>query len=151
MKIPSPRRMLVIGNSNAGRSQMIEAYVNAVAGERWLAISAGAEPDERVAGLTVLALAKAGLREPTSTRSIAQAMDRSAARFDVVITVSEDAAALATRLSRRGVPTLHWPLPDPTIVAGELEDRLEIYRAVLEAVRSKVDDFLAEADPAIAA
>lgn len=151
MKITTPRRMLVIGDSNAGRSQMIEAYVNAVAGGRWRAVSAGAAPNERVASLTVLALAKAGLGEPTSTRSIAQVMDRSVARFDVVITVSEDAAALATQLSRRGILTLHWPLPDPTTGAGVLEDRLETYRAVLDAVRSKVDDFLAEADSAVAA
>ena len=130
---------------------MIEAYVNAIAGDRWSATSAGAEPDAKVASLTVLALAEIGLSATAGTRSTAEIEGSGSPLIDVVITVSEDAAAAATNMSRRGILTLHWPLPDPTAAAGAFEERLEIYRAVLETIRSKVEDFLAEAGSAVAA
>ena len=138
------RNLLMIGNGNVGRSIMAEAYVNAVADGTWLAASAGAQPAGKINPLAALTLAEFDLRPALRSKSWIEFTGPDAPLLDVVITVSEEAAGEACPVWRGAPRMLHWPLPDPTLAAGTLEDRMAAFRAVFDAIRMNVDRFLAE-------
>jgi protein-tyrosine-phosphatase len=59
-------------------------------------------------------------------------------RFDLVVTLSEDAReAVATRGLEAG-SNEHWPTPDPTIVEGNREAVLSAYRTLRDTLQQKV-------------
>lgn len=61
--------------------------------------------------------------------------------FDEVITVCDDAneacPAFPNAKNRR-----HWSFPDPSKAQGSEEERLQVYRAVRDAIRQKIEEEL---------
>jgi arsenate reductase (thioredoxin) len=151
MMIDKARNLLIVGNGNVGRSIMAEAYVNAVADGAWLASSAGAQPAGRISPLAAITLAEFDLRPQLRSKSWTEFSGPDAPLMDVVITVSEAAAGDGCPLWRGAPRMLHWPIPDPTLAVGTLEDRMAAFRAVFDAIRVNVDQFLAEESSAGAA
>ncbi|MEQ1614808.1 MAG: arsenate reductase ArsC [Hyphomicrobiaceae bacterium] len=146
-----PRNLLIVGTGNVGRSIMAEAYVNAVAEGAWKASSAGAQPAGRINPLAAITLAEFDLRPSLRSKSWTEFSGPGGPLMEVVITVSEEAAGEACPLWRGTPRMLHWPIPDPTLAVGTLEDRMAAFRAVFDAIKMNVDRFLAEEASAAAA
>ncbi|HEX5633055.1 MAG TPA: arsenic resistance N-acetyltransferase ArsN2, partial [Gemmatimonadales bacterium] len=115
-----PLHVLVVCTGNSARSQVAEALLATLGGERIAAASAGARPAERVNPGALEVLARHGIewagREPQSIDAVA---DR---RWDVVITVCDHAKEACPVLPGQPV-MVHWGLPDPAHVPGEAERR----------------------------
>ena len=115
--------ILFVCRHNTGRSQMAEAYLRRIAGDRVEVASAGtvaaAEPDPGV----VAAMAEDGIDIRAARPKLFD--DRQAARADRIITMGCDVA---------GVPRIDddWGLPDPK---GESPERL---RQIRDAVKMRV-------------
>jgi arsenate reductase (thioredoxin) len=143
MSTTTQRTFLVVGTANATRSIMAAAYINSISTGQWTAFSAGSRPTGRVNPLTVTTLAEAGLRpdqlESTSWNEFARA---DAGVLDLVITICDQAANDTSPLWPGTPLTLHWPIPDPAIVAGTLDVRMATFRAVFDLIRHNVDDLL---------
>lgn len=139
------RNLLVLCKTNAARSIMVETCVNA-AGQGWQAFSAGTHPASKLNTYTALALRERGLvldpdRRP---KSYAEFMRADAPRFDVVLTVCEDIAWEKLPAWAGAPRLLHWALPDPTAADCTPSERADMFRAVLDLVEKRVDDFLGE-------
>jgi arsenate reductase len=145
-----PRHVLFLCTGNCCRSQMAEALLRHVGGERFVAHSAGSNPTGYVHPLAIAALEQLGVPLPDDARS--KSWDEFAGQpMDVVVTVCDHAAELCPAWWGDGLRT-HWPMPDPSFYPGTQEERLAFAVRVAERLRLKIErlvslDFDA-ADPA---
>jgi len=127
-------KVLFICTHNSARSQMAEAFLNHLGGERFRAWSAGTEPGH-VHPLAVEVMAEIGL-DITSQR--AKSVDRFLGHpFNYVSTVC-DRARESCPVFPHAARHLHWDLPDPSQAEGSHEERLATFRWVRDQVREHV-------------
>ena len=133
----APIAVLFLCNANSGRSQIGEALLSKLGGERFTVQSAGGQPGP-VSELAVSVLSEAGIdwRGARSKR-----IDEVSGPFDFVITLSdsmrESCAAIEGPHS-----TLHWHLPDPARGDGPPEARLASYRRVRDEISLRLVPFV---------
>lgn len=59
--------------------------------------------------------------------------------FDVVISLAPEAQHRAVELSRgRAVELVYWPTPDPTVIEGSRDQRLDAYRRVRDGLERRI-------------
>ncbi len=64
-------------------------------------------------------------------------------RFDLVVTLSEDAQAAVRRRGLEMGAMEHWPVPDPSLIEGNRTVVLDAYRALRDDLRQRVQARLA--------
>jgi arsenate reductase len=135
-------RVLFVCVRNAARSQMAEAFLNRLAGDRFEAESAGLEPGE----INPLAL------EVMKERGIDISMHRVNSVFDFyrqnrlyryVIALCDEAAERCP-IFPGFATTLHWSFEDPAGFTGSLEERLAKTREIREQIRKRIEEFIEE-------
>lgn len=133
-------RVLFLCTGNSARSQMAEALLRQLAGDRFEVYSAGLEP-KGVHPLTRQVLAEIGIdsRDQTS-KDLAQFLGR--VHFGYVITVCANAEARCPIFPGVGV-RLHWPFDDPAAAEGSNEERLAVFRRVRDEIEAQVRTWLA--------
>ncbi|WP_368496191.1 arsenate reductase ArsC [Herbiconiux sp. A18JL235] len=134
---PAPTVLFVCVH-NAGRSQMAAGYLQALAGDRVVVLSAGSEPKDRVNPVAVEAMAEEGI-DITSNQP--KVLTTEAVRdSDVVITMGcGDACPIFP-----GKRYEDWELTDP---AGR---PIEEVRPIRDDIRARVEQLLSELLPATA-
>ena len=133
--------VLFLCTGNSARSQLAEALVNHLRGERWHAVSAGTHPTGYVHPLAIAALNEVGI-DASGARSKSADEFRGTA-FDLVVTVCDSAAEECPLWLGQGKRT-HIGFPDPA--KGTLAD----FRAVRDAIREKIIPHLDAYDRAAA-
>lgn len=133
-------RVLFVCGQNSARSQMAEALLNHLAGDRYEARSAGLEPAP-VHPLAVAVMAERGI-DISGKRSklVDEAVAELAARgetFDAVITVCGKAAGLCPFVPGVAV-TERWSFDDPGAMDGPEEERLARTRAVRDDIEAAI-------------
>lgn len=140
----SRTRVLFVCGQNSARSQMAEAWLDALGGDRFEAHSAGIEPAP-INPLAVAVMAERGIDiSRKRTKLVAEAVDELAAkgqRFDTVITVCSKAAGLCPFVPGVGVAE-RWSFDDPGAVSGAPEEQLAKVRAVRDEIEAKVRAWL---------
>ncbi|GMR09883.1 MAG: arsenate reductase ArsC [Anaerolineae bacterium] len=131
-------KVLFLCTGNSARSQMAEAIINARMGEEWEAVSAGTEPASLVHPLALRALAEIGISHDGLTKSADEFRD---VRFDVVVTVCDDAAEKCPTWLGQGIRE-HAGFPDPSKVAGTEEERMAVFRQVRDDMARQVPALL---------
>jgi arsenate reductase len=137
-------RVLFLCTHNSARSQMAEAWLRALAGNRYDVASAGTEATT-VHPLAARAMAEVGvdLGGHASKR-----LDRFVGeRWDWVITVC-DAANEACPVFPGAAHRLHWSFDDPSRATGADEARLAVFRRVRDEMRARLTAWLADPRPA---
>lgn len=141
----NPTRVLFVCGQNSARSQMAEAWLDALGGDRFEAHSAGIEPAP-INPLAVAVMAERGIDiSRKRTKLVAEAVDELAAKgrqFDVVITVCSKAAGLCPFVPGVSV-TERWSFDDPGTVSGAPEEQLAKVRAVRDDIEAAVRAWLA--------
>ena len=125
--------VLFLCTGNSARSQMAEALVNHLRGERWHAVSAGTHPTGYVHPLAIAALNEVGI-DASGARSKSADEFRGTA-FDLVVTVCDSAAEECPLWLGQGKRT-HIGFPDPA--KGTLAD----FRAVRDAIGEQIIPYL---------
>jgi arsenate reductase len=150
MNANKPRtRVLFVCVHNTARSQMAEAFLNALAGDRFRAESAGLEPGT-LNPLAVEVMKEAGLDiSRNATRSVFD-LYKSGALFKYVIAVCDSEAARRCPVFPGLAQTLLWNFPDPASFSGTEDERLARTREVRDAIRAKVEAFIADEDKGVA-
>lgn len=111
--------VLFVGTSNAARSIMAEAILNRDAARRWRAFSAGLAPADEASGLALRVLARLGHAvEGLHPKPLQTFAGQDAPAVDLVVTLSEEAAALPLVDLPGRPPRSDWPLPAPLAVVG---------------------------------
>jgi arsenate reductase len=129
------RRVLFVCTHNSARSQMAEAFLRKLAGDRFDVASAGTEA-RGVHPMAIQAMAEDGIdislqRSKTVDRFLDQ-------RFDLVITVCDDAAE-ACPVFPNAAERRHWSFPDPSAVLGDVEQRFAAFASVRDAIRDRIE------------
>ena len=141
----NPTRVLFVCGQNSARSQMAEAWLAALGGDRFEAHSAGIEPAP-INPLAVAVMAERGIDiSRKRTKLVAEAVDELAAkgqRFDVIITVCSKAAGLCPFVPGVNV-TERWSFDDPGTVSGAPDEQLAKVRAVRDEIEAAVHAWLA--------
>lgn len=133
----NPLQVLFVCIHNSARSQMAEAFLNALGGGRFAAESAGIEPG-RLNPVVVDAMREVGFDlSGNRTKSVASMLTRQPG-FDYVVTVCDEASAERCPVFPGGGRRLHWPFPDPSGFTGTPPEQLAGTRTVRDAIRQKV-------------
>jgi arsenate reductase (thioredoxin) len=132
---------LCVGNS--ARSQMAEAFLRHLAGDRFEAFSAGSEP-KGINPMTVRVMQEKGISlEGQYSKSMNEYIGK--VNFEWLITVCEDDEKNCPFYPGKG-SRLHWGFDDPASATGSEEARLSKFREVRDAIEVKIKSWLAEFD-----
>ena len=128
------RRVLFICTHNSARSQMAEAMVNAWAGDRFAAFSAGTQSTtvrpETIEVMRELAIDLSGQRSKHLDEFAGQSFER-------VITVCDEAAEACPTFHGAASMT-HWSIRDPSAAGGPPDARLEAFRMARDTIADRV-------------
>lgn len=130
-------RVLVLCTGNSCRSVMAEALINALRGDRYVAVSAGSRPTGQVHPLSLDTLRRHGVDPgaPTSESWDAYAEQS----FDYVVTVCDSAAAETCPVFPGGFEKLHWSTPDPAHATGTDEEIRAAFDDAFQLLKTRVE------------
>ena len=132
----SKRTVLFLCTGNSCRSQMAEALLRHLAGDRFTALSAGSHPAGFVHVLAVDALRHLHIR-PGTLESKSWDVFRDTP-VDAVITLCDSAATVECPVWPGSPIVAHWSLSDPTLHPGAADERVNFAIAVATRLRHKV-------------
>lgn len=135
-------KVLFLCVHNSARSQMAEAFLKRLGGDRFEAESAGLEPG-RLNPHVVRAMAEIGFdisRNPTKSVFDLAAEGRS---YDLVVTVCSKEAAERCPVFPGRAERLHWPFADPSSFSGSDEEIMEKVRGVRDEIGKAVGELVA--------
>jgi arsenate reductase len=123
---------------------MAEGFLRHIGGDAFEAYSAGTEPGA-LNPLAVEVMAEEGI--DISGQHAKSVDDFVQQQFDSVVTVCDDARE-ACPYFPNAVRSLHWSLPDPSRADGSGEEkRSAVFRAVRDAIRAHIEQFIAAVPP----
>ena len=128
---------------NSARSQMAEAYLRKLGGDGFAVESAGLEPGA-LNRYVVRALQEDGIDISSHGTQDVFALYKAGRAYRYVITVCSREAAERCPIFPGRAERLHWPFPDPSTFHGTDEEVMTQVRAVRDAIRDKVKDFITE-------
>lgn len=131
------RRVLFLCTGNSCRSQMAEAILRHVGGDRFESLSAGSHPAGFIHPLAEAAMTELGV-------SMAAQLSKSWDEFtdypvDVVISVCDAAASLPCPAFPGNAIRAHWSLPDPTYHPGTIPERIEFAIRIARRLLAKIE------------
>jgi len=138
-------RVLFVCVHNSARSQMAEAFLNALGGDRYEARSAGLEPGT-LNPLAVEVMKEIGLDiSRQKTKSVFD-LFKWGELFAHVVTVCDQGAAEKCPLFPGITSRHHWSFDDPSAFEGTPEERLARTRRVRDKIRAEVERFIDRLD-----
>lgn len=138
------RSVLFVCVANSARSQMAEAFLNRLCPDDFVADSAGLEPGV-LSPLAVAVMDEVGVDiSEKATKSVFD-LFKTGCRYSYVVTVCDEASAERCPIFPGMARRLHWSFPDPAVLEGSWEARLEQTRAIRDQIRTRVEAFCAEA------
>jgi arsenate reductase (thioredoxin) len=139
-------KVLFICVHNSARSQMAEAWLKHLAGDRFEVYSAGIEPGE-LNPVVVAVMAEIGIDISRNlTKSVAD-LTAAGHHFDYAITVCDDAQAESCPIFPGATRRLHWSLPDPRAIVASEEEKLMLIRGIRDRIRELVSEWCCQGKP----
>lgn len=134
------KKVLFICVHNSARSQMAEAFLNKLAGDKYEAKSAGITPG-KLNPVVVEVMQETGIDiSANKTKGIKEFIDRSDV-FDYVITVCDESGC---PLFPGNAEQIHWSFPDPSGFTGTNEEKLAKTREVRDQIKAKIEIWIKE-------
>jgi len=124
------KRVLFLCAHNSARSQMAEGFLRSFASDRFEVQSAGTRAT-RVHPLAIVVMRELGI---DISEHESKSVDDVGEGWDVVVTVCDASCPVPPRCGLK----LRWKLPDPAAARGTRAERLETFRGVRDAIRSRV-------------
>src|SRR5688572_7286932 len=125
-------RVLVLCTGNSCRSQIAEAWINALYGDRIEGYSAGHRPSGYVHPMAIKVMSEAGIDlSGARSKHMDEFLDQP---FDKVITVC-DPAKDACPIYPGKMERIHHTFEDPSDVVGSEMERLEAFRRTRDEIR----------------
>jgi len=133
-------RVLFLSTHNAARSQMAEAYLRAMGGDRYEVASAGTAPSH-VHPLAIRAMRESGLDISDHTAKPVKPFVGEVWHY--VITVCDEATEQCPIFPFPAKP-VRWGVPNPTQATGTEAERLQGFRRVRDDMCRRIQTWLAE-------
>jgi arsenate reductase len=140
------KKVLFVCIHNSARSQMAEAWMNHLCGDRFEAESAGLEPGV-LNPLAVAVMKEAGIDiSHKATRSVFDVL-RAGTLFSHVITVCDETAAEACPIFPGPAKHIRLGFTDPSRIEGTEEEKLARVRVIRDSIRKAVEEFCRQEKP----
>lgn len=128
---------------NSARSQMAEAYLNALGKEFFRAESAGLEPGKLNPNvIKVMALDGIDISQ-NATKSTFD-MLKKGTRYTYVVTVCDEASGQRCPIFPGVLKTFHWNIVDPSSLKGDYEAILPELIRIRDEIKTRVKQFILE-------
>jgi arsenate reductase len=131
-------KVLFVCIHNSARSQMAEAWVNHLYGDRFEASSAGLEPGT-LNPLAVRVMAEEGIDIAGAPTKSVFDLYKAGKLYHYVITVCDTEAAERCPIFPGMNQRLHWSFSDPARATGSEEEKMAQVRAVRDEIRAQVE------------
>jgi len=134
-----PRSVLFACGLNSIRSPMAAHLFGHLMGSSMKVASAGVQTAD-LDPFAIASMAEIGIdiaeHRPTSFEELE---DLEGLDFDVIVTLSPKAHHKALELTHR-IPAAveYWPMPDPSVIEGSREQRLQAYRELREQLSQRI-------------
>ena len=138
----TPLNVLFLCTHNSARSILAEALLNAMAGGRFKAWSAGSSPrdNQQPHPLGLQVLQKAGVStEGLRSKSWDEFAAPDAPTMDLIITVCDNAAGEVCPIWPGHPATAHWGFADPSEGEAPDSEKLEAFRQTLHLIKRRLD------------
>lgn len=134
-------KVLFVCVHNSARSQMAEAFLNRLGGDRFEAESAGLEPGQ-LNPLVVEAMKEAGIDiSGKGTKGVFD-LYKQGRIYSHVITVCDETEGERCPLFAGKAVRLHWSFEDPSRFTGSYQERMEKTRMLRDKIREKVEAWI---------
>ena len=144
------KKVLFVCIHNSARSQMAEAFLNQICGEKFEAHSAGLEPGQ-LNPIVVEAMREIGIDISGNKTKAVFDMFKSGKMFAYVITVCDETSAERCPIFPGVTTRLHWSFPDPSAVQGTHEQKLARTCEIRDMIKAKIEAWCKEVCQAAAA
>ena len=132
------KKVLFICVHNSARSQMAEAFLNNLAGDRFESQSAGIIPG-KLNPIVVEVMKETGIDiSGNKTKGVREFID-SGDIFDYVITVCDESGC---PIFPGNVEQIHWTFADPAEFTGTDEEKLAKTREVRNQIKTKIGNWI---------
>ena len=135
--MPDRRKVLFLCTGNSCRSQMAEALLRAIAGDRFEALSAGSHPAGYIHDTAIEAMRRLDI--PFAGQASKSWDEFAETAVDVVITLCDSAAAETCPVWPGDPIRVHWSLPDPAGHPGTKEERADFAVTIARRLRVKIE------------
>lgn len=138
-------RVLFLCTGNSARSQMAEALLRKMAGDRFEVHSAGLDPSV-IHPMTIQVLQEIGI-DASGQYAKPLTTYLGKVHFSYLITVcskAEQRCPIFPGIGQR----LHWPFDDPAAFEGSEHDKLEFFRQVRDQIEIRIRQWLFELESA---
>lgn len=134
-------KVLFICIHNSARSQMAEAFLNHLAGNRFEATSAGLEKGT-LNPLAVRVMSEVGIDISKNQTKDVFEFYKNGRLFNYVVTVCDAANSERCPIFPSVIKTLHWSFEDPSSLSGTEEEKLEKTRKVRNEIEVEIRKFI---------
>ena len=135
------KKVLFVCVHNSARSQMAEAFLKQMAGDKFEVESAGLEPG-KLNPIVVEAMKEAGIDISQNKTKSAFDFYKQGKQYDYVITVCDESQSGACPMFPGKGERLHWGFDDPSGFQGRWEEKLEKTRQVRDQIKQKIIEWL---------
>ena len=144
--MPQPQRIynvLFLCTGNSARSIMAEALLNARAGGRFRAFSAGSHPTGRVNPIALDMLSRQGIpTEGYRSKSWDEFAAAGSPPMDFVFTVCDNAAGEVCPVWPGQPMTAHWGVEDPAAAVGSDDEKRRAFLNAFRQLATRISLFL---------
>lgn len=135
-------KVLFVCIHNSARSQMAEAFLKLLGGDRFEVESAGIEPGN-LNPLVVKSLQEIGIDiSGNHTKDVFEFIKKGTL-FNYVITVCDETSAERCPIVPGHSQRLHWGFPDPSTLTGTDEEKLQAIRIIRDDIKTTVANWIA--------
>lgn len=135
------KRVLFICVHNSARSQMAEAFLKQIAGERFEVESAGLESGA-LNPVVVEVMKEAGIDISQNKTKSAFDLYKQGKQYDYVITVCHESQSGACPVFPGKGERLHWGFDDPSGFTGSLSGKIEKTRLIRDKIRDRIVEWI---------
>jgi arsenate reductase (thioredoxin) len=136
-------KVLFVCIHNSARSQMAEAFLKKIGGDRFEVESAGLEPG-KLNPIAIEAMKEVGIDiSHNRTKSVFD-LYKQGKLFNYVFTVCDESKAETCPVFPGVTKNVHWGFPDPSGFTGTHEEKLAQTRKVRDEIKQKITDWIKE-------
>ena len=134
-------KVLFVCIHNSARSQMAEAFLKQLAGNKFEVESAGIEPG-KLNPIVVEAMKDVGIDISGNRTQSVQSLIDAGKNFDYIFTVCDETQAERCPLFPGGGKRIHVGFADPSSFVGTHEEKLRKTKEVRDQIEAKIKDWI---------
>ena len=134
-------KVLFLCQHNSARSQIAEAFLKQIDGERFQVESAGLEV-KPLNPLAVEVMKEIGIDISKKKAQSVFELYRKGRLYHYVITVCDKSVAEKCPIFPNTLQQLHWPFDDPAKFTGSWDDKVKETRKIREEIKQKIEEWI---------